>query len=84
MVARAFGHNLVIILYFRAISGCSLTRLFISDLEITHEIDSQFYVSEVKDMVNIVQRLIADGKCSGVTFFGFCIKLSRSQNGQTQ
>lgn len=33
-----------------------------SDLEITHEIDPQFYVSEVKDMVNIVQRLIADGK----------------------
>jgi len=34
----------------------------VTDLEITHEIDSQFYVAEVKDMINIVQRLIADGK----------------------
>ncbi|XP_026807559.1 RNA-binding protein fusilli isoform X5 [Rhopalosiphum maidis] len=38
----------------------SITDL-VNYLEITHEIDSQFYVAEVKDMVNIVQRLIADG-----------------------
>lgn len=47
-------------------SGCFLDPRFDSDLEITHEIDSQFYVDEVKDMVNIVQRLIADGKSTGV------------------
>ncbi|XP_025410910.1 RNA-binding protein fusilli isoform X1 [Sipha flava] len=38
----------------------SITDL-VNYLEITHEVDSQFYVAEVKDMVNIVQRLIADG-----------------------
>lgn len=43
----------------------SLTPNYL-DLEITHEIDSQFYVAEVKDMVNIVQRLIADGKFLGI------------------
>lgn len=47
-----------------------------SDLEITHEIDSQFYVAEVKDMVNIVQRLIADGKFSGIENSKFYIFVS--------
>ncbi|KAG8263382.1 hypothetical protein J6590_035221 [Homalodisca vitripennis] len=27
-----------------------------------HDLDSQFYVKQTKDMVNIVQRLVADGK----------------------
>ena len=34
----------------------------ISVLDIPHSGDSDFHAKEVKDMINIVQRLIADGK----------------------
>lgn len=34
----------------------------ITDLGMTPDTESEFYVKEIKDMVNIVQRLIADGK----------------------
>jgi hypothetical protein len=34
----------------------------ITDLGMTPDTESEFYVKEIKDMVNIVQRLLADGK----------------------
>lgn len=27
-----------------------------------HDLDNQFYLKQTKDMVNLVQRLVADGK----------------------
>lgn len=39
----------------------SLTEFL--DLGMPHDLDSDFYIKETKDMVNIVLRLIADGKC---------------------
>jgi hypothetical protein len=34
----------------------------ITDLGMTPDTESEFYVKEIKDMVNIVQRLLRDGK----------------------
>ena len=34
----------------------------ITDLGMTPDTESEFYVKEIKDMVSIVQRLLADGK----------------------
>ncbi|XP_052130869.1 RNA-binding protein fusilli-like [Frankliniella occidentalis] len=39
----------------------------ITYLSMTFDTENEFYVKEAKDMVNIVHRLIADGKCSAIT-----------------
>jgi hypothetical protein len=35
----------------------------------TPDTESEFYVKEIKDMVNIVQRLLADGKWTDLPIF---------------
>lgn len=35
----------------------------------TPDTESEFYVKEIKDMVNIVQRLLADGKWTDLLIF---------------
>lgn len=43
-----------------------------------HDLDNQFYLKQTKDMVNLVQRLVADGKFVRMFFlnyhfsFGLC------------
>lgn len=34
-----------------------------------HDLDNQFYLKQTKDMVNLVQRLVADGKSLLRMFF---------------